>query len=339
MDNSLNDAAKKYFTPYKLGRPVLTGSGRAGDFDALAVDCPFVFYHNSRFYMLYVGFDGFGYQTGLAVSGDLVNWERKGPILRREEHVGWDRVGAAGTWILKNTNSIWELPALQKVGGRYWMVYHSYPEAGYEAGPAQIGLAWSEDPELMQWHRLPEPVFSWKDGADWENGGLYKACLLWENDRYYLFYNAKNAKPRGWVEQIGVAVSTDLNNWQRYEGNPIVRVSEGRWDSQFCADPYVVKDKGRWLMFYYGFNRKHAQDGLAFSRNLYDWTKLPEPILANGKEGEIDHSFAHKPSILYHNGTLYHFYCACRKYREGDPAKSLWDEFRTITFAASRPIK
>ncbi|HKM17449.1 MAG TPA: hypothetical protein VJ064_04430, partial [Limnochordia bacterium] len=185
MDNSLNDAAKKYFTPYKLGRPVLTGSGRAGDFDALAVDCPFVFYHNSRFYMLYVGFDGFGYQTGLAVSGDLVNWERKGPILRREEHVGWDRVGAAGTWILKNTNSIWELPALQKVGGRYWMVYHSYPEAGYEAGPAQIGLAWSEDPELMQWHRLPEPVFSWKDGADWENGGLYKACLLWENDRYY----------------------------------------------------------------------------------------------------------------------------------------------------------
>ncbi|HHT35647.1 MAG: hypothetical protein ACE3NC_01425 [Candidatus Wallacebacter cryptica] len=329
---------RKYLTPYKLGKPILTGSGISGAFDELAVDCPFVFYHHNRFYMMYVGFDGTGYQTGLAVSDDLITWERKGPILKREEHVGWDRIGAAGTWILKESNSLWDLPTLKKVDGKYWMVYHSYPEEGYEAGPAQIGLAWTEDEELMDWHRLPEPVFSWQDGADWENGGLYKACLLEEDGRYYLFYNAKDQKPRGWQEQIGVAISTDLKHWERYENNPIVKVASGRWDSQFCADPYVVKDGERWVMYYYGFNRRHAQDGIAFSDDLFNWEKHPDPILPNGDPGELDHSFAHKPALLYHDGVLYHFYCACRKYKPGDPVKSLWDEFRTITFAASQPI-
>jgi len=75
---------EKYRTPYKLGRPVLTGSGVEGTFDSKAVDCPFVFCHNGLFYMMYVGFDGTGYQTGLASSTDLIHWIKKGVILKRE---------------------------------------------------------------------------------------------------------------------------------------------------------------------------------------------------------------------------------------------------------------
>ncbi|WP_282939821.1 hypothetical protein [Paenibacillus sp. RC67] len=45
-------------TPHKLGRPVLSGSGGESSFDSQAVDCPFVFVHKDRFYMMYVGFDG-----------------------------------------------------------------------------------------------------------------------------------------------------------------------------------------------------------------------------------------------------------------------------------------
>jgi hypothetical protein len=50
-------------TPYKWKKPVLVGSGAKGAFDSHAVDCPFVFRHNDHFYMMYVGFDGTGYQT------------------------------------------------------------------------------------------------------------------------------------------------------------------------------------------------------------------------------------------------------------------------------------
>jgi Predicted glycosylase len=333
----IENCPERYLTPYKYGRPALTGSGIEGAFDSRAVDCPFVFYHNGRYHMMFVGFDGKGYQTGLAVSDDLIHWVKKGRILEREKNNGWDRTGAAGTWIIRENDAFTGLPTLKKIEGRYWMAYHAYPREGYEAGAAQLGLAWSDDEELLEWHRLPEPVFSYRDGAEWEKGGLYKACIISEKDRYYLFYNAKNRENDGWNEQIGMAESNDLFHWSRYGGNPIVRVSQGRWDSYFCADPFVVKDKDRWVMYYYGFNLKHAQDGIAFSQDLHEWIKLPDPIVKNGKPGEIDSLFAHKPSVIYKDGILYHFYCGVREYREGDAAKNQ-NEFRCITFASSAPI-
>ena len=77
-------ALNSYRTPYKLNKLVLAGSGVNGDFDSKAADCPFVFRHAGRFYMTYVGFDGRGYQTGLASSEDLITWKREGCILRRD---------------------------------------------------------------------------------------------------------------------------------------------------------------------------------------------------------------------------------------------------------------
>ena len=80
---------------YKYGKPVLSGSGVTGTFDCNAVDCPNVFSHNGRFYMTYLGFDDIGYQTGLAVSDNLVDWEKLGVILKRDTHMEWDKVGMA----------------------------------------------------------------------------------------------------------------------------------------------------------------------------------------------------------------------------------------------------
>src|SRR3954470_6215134 len=90
-----------YLTPFKYGKPVLSGSGIEGRFDYRAVDIPFVFQHNDKFYMMYVGFDDVGYQTALATSDDLLNWEHHAVILRRNEGSGWDSKNVAGTWILK----------------------------------------------------------------------------------------------------------------------------------------------------------------------------------------------------------------------------------------------
>jgi predicted GH43/DUF377 family glycosyl hydrolase len=287
---------------------------------------------------MYVGFDGEGYQTGLAVRDDLINWSKKGVILKREDNVGWDSVGAAGTWIVKNTNNLYELPTLKKIDNRYWMLYHSYPEKGYETGAAKMGLAWTEDEELLDWHRLPEPVYTWEEGKPWERGDLYKGCLIEEKGIYYLSYNAKNETFSYWKEQTGVAMSSDMFNWKRYEVIPLLRVSDESWNSKFCSDPYVVKDNDLSLMFFFGYNGVHALGGIAISKDLLHWEKYPMPILSNGSKGEIDEVHAHKPSMIYYNDTLYHFYCACRTHKDEDPAKNLGDGFRCITVATSRPM-
>lgn len=76
--------ASLFKTPYKYGRLVLSGSNVAGEFDSKMVDCPFVFHHDGRFYQTYIGYDGTGYQTGLAVSDDLTTWKKLGCIFKRD---------------------------------------------------------------------------------------------------------------------------------------------------------------------------------------------------------------------------------------------------------------
>ena len=329
---------QKYLTPYKYEEPVLCGSGIKGRFDECAVDIPFVFWHRDCFYMLYTGFDGRGYQSALATSKDLLHWTHKGVILRKREDTNrWDRIGGAATWMIKENNSLWEVPTLKKVEGKYWMVYHSYPSTGYEAGPAEISLAWSEDEELLLWNFLEEPVFSWKEGMKWEIGGLYKACLLQKENSWYLFYNAKDRKDR-WIEQTGLAVSKDFYHWKRYEGNPVLKVNKESWDERFVSDPCIVRDGDIWLNFYFGYGNGHAQEGLALSTDLIHWEKVREPILTNGKEGAIDSVHAHKASVLFYKDVLYHFYCGTRPWQEGDPT-SAHGEFRSICVAASKPFK
>ena len=325
---------QKYLTPWKFPDPILVGSGREGAFDSRGVDVPFVFRHNGRYCMMYTGYDGTGYQTALATSDDMIHWTHEAAILTRGGS-GWDRIGASGNWILKESDDLYQVPRLKKVNGRYWMVYHAYPSVGFEEGPAEIGLAWSEDESLHTWHRLEEPVLSWRGGAPWERGGLYKACLIEAENRYYLFYNAKTDDPH-WIEQTGVAVSNDMIHWEKSPLNPVLPVGEGRWDSRFASDPYVVRDGETWLMFYYGYDDLHAQDGLAISDDLMHWEKVDAPILAVGKEGALDEVHAHKPAMFYEDGTLWHFYCAVRKHREGDPTE-VWNEFRTLAVASNNP--
>ena len=73
------DSIAAYRTPYKYPKLLLGPSKPAASnappvpgeaFDSRSVDDPIVFRADGRFYMLYIGFDGTGYQTGLATSTD-----------------------------------------------------------------------------------------------------------------------------------------------------------------------------------------------------------------------------------------------------------------------------
>ena len=322
-------SVKSLGTPYKLSRPVLEPTGKLGDFDSLMVDCPFVFFHDGRWWMTYVGFDGEGYRTGLAVSENLIDFERRGMILDWGKPREFDAHGAAGVWILRK-NDLFSLPKPRKWRGFYWMTYVGFGYKGYEAGPGAIGLAYSRD--LIHWKRFnANPILKSDDGAYWESGGLYKSCLIQHRDEgetFYLFYNAKN-KSYPWIEQTGFAISANLQKWRRYEGNPVVRVgSEGSWDCRFVSDPFIVLCKDAWVMFYYGFDGVHAQDGIAFSKDLRNWHKWPGPVLNFGPPGSIDSQHAHKPCVIWRNGIFHHFYCAVRDK----------DGYRTISVARSQPM-
>jgi len=320
-------ATSAYATPYKYGKLVLAASTDQDAFDCRSVDCPFVFQHDGVFYMTYVGWDGTGYQTGLASSSDLVEWRKLGAILRRDPSNPITRYNVAMNWIVRES-ALRSPGKARKVRGRFLGVYHAYPNAGYESGAAVIGLCWSDD--LRRWE-VEAPCLNPGEGAEWERGGLYKPCLVEHGGTYYLFYNAKNDRPRGWREQTGVVTSIDLKSWKRYEGNPILpNGGADSWDGIFASDPCVVMDGSRWVMFYYGLDGKgKARDLLATGRTPFQFTKASEILVDVGAPGSVDETYAHKPAVVWHGGTLYHYYCAVAgKYPK---------ETRGISVARSRP--
>jgi predicted GH43/DUF377 family glycosyl hydrolase len=182
-------------TPFKLGRLILDKSGTPGTFDSQGVDGAFVFSADGKFYMTYIGFDGIGYQTGLAESDDLVNWKKQGLIMARDPHSKFTRTNVALTSILRDDRATSTAP-LKKVDGQYLGTWHAYPGVGYEVGAALIGLCRSSD--LRHW-KLDEPVLRAEEGAAWERGGLYKSYLVKDGDTYYLFYNAKEHTTWPWA--------------------------------------------------------------------------------------------------------------------------------------------
>ena len=324
-------------TPYKINRLVLRGTGIPRTFDEKLVDGPFVFRFGDEFRLSYIGFDGIGYQTGLARSTDLVNWTRIACILRRQPDSPILRYNIAMMWIVRENEALGP-GRLKKVHGRYLGAWHAYPGAGYEAGPAVIGLCWSDD--LLHWE-VGAPILRPDDpGAQpWEQGGLYKPCLAEFDGTFYLFYNAKTkslpkSEGGGWHEQTGFATSKDLKHWTRSPLNPIIRNGPaGSWDDRFASDPCAVRWNHEWAVFYYGLSSKDgkARDLLALGANPGYLTKTDSPLVSPGPPGSVDDDYAHKPSVIAWKGDFYHFYTAVSgKYP---------NDIRGISVARSRPWK
>jgi predicted GH43/DUF377 family glycosyl hydrolase len=313
-------------TPHKYGVVLKGGEGEL-------LDCPNVFRHGGRWYMVFVANkDNVGYQTHLAVSDDLLAWERLGPILPFAQE-GWDAWQAAGGIALYDIR--WD-DATHELGthdGRYWMSYLGGADKGYETDPLSIGLASTDDPAAPHaWTRLAEnPVLSLTqpDTRDFEHTTLYKSAIIRDDARtlgapFVMLYNGK-APPYG-QEQIGLAVSDDLRTWRRFGHGPVVNnVGAAPW--AISGDPQLVKMGEVWVMFYFGaFWKPGAFDTFACSYDLVHWTKWDGPHLVAPGEA-YDKQFAHKPWVLKHDGVVYHFYCA------------VGDQGRVIALATSRALK
>ncbi|MHC4167278.1 MAG: glycoside hydrolase family protein [Planctomycetota bacterium] len=305
-------------TPYKYGIILKGEEGRK-------VDCPSVFRWNDRWYMMYIIFDGTGYETAIAESNDLLNFKPLGKILSFREGT-WDARQAAGYIALQD--HLWGGSyELQKHQGRYWLSYIGGALKGYETDPLAIGIAWTSDPSRpAEWTRLNRPVLSrdQPDVREFEALTQYKSNIIFDKDNslgypYVMFYNGK--KKNGY-ERIGMAVSNDMQRWLRHGCEPVVDNGKG-----ISGDPQIARLGDVWVMFYFGCGwRPKAFDTFACSYDLVHWTKWDGPHLIEPSE-PWDRTYAHKPWVIKHDGIVYHYYCA------------VGDQGRMIALATSRDFR
>ena len=257
-----------------------------------------------------------GYETCLARSSDLLNWEKLGNILSFPKE-GWDRWQRAGYAAL--CDPAWGgSNELETFDGKYWMSYLGGALQGYETDPLAIGLAWTKTPtEAREWTPLAENPVLHRDQPDvrpFEKMTLYKSNIIWDKAKtlgspFVMFYNGKI---KGGYEKIGMALSDDMVHWKRYGADAVVANGEDKQNG-ITGDPQVVKNGDHWVMFYFGVGKRGAHIMAAFSRDLVHWTAHPEPLYkAGGNPSGLDQEYAHKISLVYNskNETFYLYYCA-----------------------------
>ena len=324
--NTLQQIYDEVKTPFKYG-VVIQGAGTNE-----LVDCPSIFRRGNHWFMLYVAITNkIGYQTFLARSDDLLHWQKLGKILSFTKTNAWDAWQADGGIALADYN--WNgAHELEKFDGKFWLTYIGGAKQGYETDPLSLGLAWTKSPtKANEWNRLLEnPVLSPKqaDARSFETKTIYKSQIIHDQSEslgwpFVMFYNAKY---KNGYEQIGMAVSRDLKNWNRYGTNSVIVNGEAKKNG-ISGDPQIVKIGDVWTMFYFGAGwGPKAFDTFACSYDLVHWTKWDGDKLVAPSE-PYDRSYAHKPWVVKWHGVVYHFYCA------------VGDEGRVIAVATSRDLK
>ncbi len=312
----------EYLRRYKLANLVLEPTGKEGDFDGHAVECPMVFRHGGKWLMAYTAIakqkEVLHEVIAMCESDDLIHWSHRRQILGPGKPDTFDHGGLSG-------------PFVWFEGKRAYMTYVGFPRAGYESKPGQHGLAWSDD--LKTWHKSPEnPIHCVGSRGSWNDEILYKTFVMQRDGLYWMFYNAHGLRDN--CEQIGVAISPNRVDWFEYERNPVLRRGDPKIhrDHVIIGDPWVMFLNGEWHMFYFAFDGEHARECLATSSDLLNWRKSPlNPIMDVGPPGSYDDIHCHKPCVMEHDGVFYHFFTACGKQEDGS-------EHRAIGLATSRRL-
>jgi hypothetical protein len=279
---------------------------------------------NNLFYMSFVGFDGSGYQTFVAESTDLLDWTNIRLAMGYGEEGSFDFGGVVLGAYLYESYELESPRVLKKLNGKFYSLYGAYMKRGeYEPDPGCQGLASSIDGIVWQRERNESilSIYGPDTVQKWEKDSIYMPWLVEYNSKYYNFYNAKEMPQ--WIEQIGLATSTDLQSWVRHTNNPILKVSSQRnrsinndgYDTQFKSDPKVFWDvsESHWIMFYFGVGNGGAHIMIAYSYDLIHWISNPIPLnMAGANPSGLDKQHAHKISLVRNpkNGVWYLFYCA-----------------------------
>jgi hypothetical protein len=101
---------------------------------------------------------------------------------------------------------------------------------------------------------------------------------------FHIFYMRRDGtKPAdGGFVDLGHATSPDLVHWTQKP--PVIPVRPGYWDNREIWAPHVIERDGTYYLFYTGVTNAppgedlHQRIGLATSRDLYNWTRLDQPV-------------------------------------------------------------
>ena len=271
--------------------------------DILGARDVWVFEDNGTYYMHYDAAGPKGWLSSLAVSKDMVTWEKKGPILDLGKPSEDDSKGACYGVTYKE--------------GEQWHMFYlgtpnvssapdlipSFPYLTMKAKGNSPTGPWIKQKNVVPFRTRPDTYYSLTASP----GHVIK-----NGEEYLQFFSAttKKAGKPGILRTLGIARTKDLDGTWTIDPKPMVPIEEQIENSTL----YYEKSNKTWFLFtnHIGIDEGEFTDAIwvYWSKDLNKWNPENKAIVLDGKNCSWSKKCIGLPSVVQVNNKLALFYDA-----------------------------
>lgn len=231
---------------YEHDKPILE-LGEIGTFDDSGIMPTWIEKFNKVVYLYYIGWNvgntsRYRVAHGLAISEDNgITFKRysKGPMMDRNYI---DPISVSNHSIIREDDK-WKMWYMSYCK---WEIINGISEPFYN-------IKYAESKDGINWDRKGVICIDFKDEVE---AGIARPSVIKENGIYKMWYSYRTAinyrKDKKGSYRIGYAESSDGINWIRMDDKAGINLSKKNWDSEMIEYPFILKIKGKLVMFYNG---------------------------------------------------------------------------------------
>jgi len=254
-------------------------AGQSGEWDEKMREIGNVLYQpdepsGKKYLETYTGYRGSYSQTGtyvgLAFSTDGKNWTKLGKIIDRPL----------------------EDPYLIKVENTYYLFAEDKADVPFR------DIRRFSSTDLVNWHDDGDVYLPQTEA--WHNSDVSSPIVYFEKGKWFLFYEGRGKDTSVEGGKIGLAISSDGQNWQKFSDQPVAALGQaGEWDDAVMVTDDLIKDNGKYYLFYHGYSRDTDAFfmGMAVSSDLTHWSKYEKNPIIKG----TDTAMVYKDSSIHFN--------------------------------------
>jgi len=274
-----------------------------GQCDMLGARDVWVFESNGTYNMHYDAAGPKGWLCSLAVSKDLMTWEKKGPILDFGKPGEDDSAGACYGVTYKDGNQ-WHMFYLgtPNVSNAPDLV-PSFPYLTMKAKGNSGAGPWTKQKDVVPFRTKPDTYYSITASP---------GQVIRHGDEYLQFFSATTRKPGNPCVQrtLGIARTKDLDGVWTVDPKPMVPIEEQIENSTL----YYEKSNETWFLFtnHIGIDKGEYTDAIwvYWSKDLNKWDPANKAAVLDGENCTWSHKCIGLPSVVQVGERLALFYDA-----------------------------
>jgi hypothetical protein len=219
----------------------------------------------------------------LISSTDLITWVHEGVILSASDRY-------------------FDAPCLVQADNTWYIFYSNYDGSWSESNPAPIGIAKSTTGNIMgPYTELNRYILTCGNAGTWDDARVSEPYVIQRDNGDWVMVYMGDAEPAGgFVEQVGIAVSTTgiEGPYTKSLGNPVIPFgATGALDAGTVADPWVVKFGST---FYIGYTASPSKSNWNTTyASTTDWSTFTKSntVILNQGPGAYDQSSAFRGAV------------------------------------------